>query len=1056
MKRKLLTKVLAVTLGCSLIAGSANPCIALAAEGAHITDSVSALEKENSKLSTEAATEGMVLLENNGVLPMAKSGKIALFGYGAYATKKGGTGSGDVNQRNVVTVWDGLKNAGYTVTTEDYLGKAKADYEKKDSEFVSPTGNRWESYKHEDMSPTDAQIAGSEKTDTAIYVIARNSGEGDDRTIAKGDYYLYDSERITLEKIAKSYGKVIVLLNVGGVIDTKFYDEINGAVPNGLDAMLLMSQGGQNVGTALVQILQGQVNPSGKLSDTWAENYEDYPASSRIGNNDGDALEEDYNEDIYVGYRYFDTFGKTPAYAFGYGMSYTSFDTNVLSVTADKDQVSVKVKVTNTGNTYAGKEVVQVYFSAPDGTLEKPYQELAGYAKTETLKPGESQTMTISYKTTEMSSYSEAAAAYIMEDGNYVIRVGNSSRNTHPAAVLTLGQDVLTEQLSDQFVQDENIKLYTKAGQTSYTYPQEAAEIAAAQRITLDFTGFRAPNSASPYDDESITTYLTAEEAAGYKPVKNETVETVTVDDTAKLIDVYNGELTLEQFVANLDIEQMAHLVNGNSRVTPDEPIIGAQANSVKGAAGETSSLYYDSLGIPNIVLADGPAGIRITQQYTDEATGQDYYQYCTAWPIGTMLAQSFNDELIEKVGEAIGKEMDEYGVTLWLAPGMNIHRDPLCGRNFEYYSEDPFLTGTVGTAATLGVQSNPGIGVTIKHYAANSQEINRNTQNNTLSERAFREIYLKAFEMVVKSAQPMAIMSSYNKNNGTYAADDYNLLTDLPRGEWGFEGLVMTDWGAGGRASVDKMMHAGNDLIMSGGTQDRIINSYNGNPGTNSLGVEDGVIVLGDIQNCTMRILNVIMQSKQFAQMNGLTSVSYTQAHGQDLTTYNAVEKNNVIEADVQAKLDEAERLAEEAKAAKEYAAKLEADAKAAQAEIDAAKALAAQKEKEAADAKKDAQAYKVATKKVKISSLKNNKSKRAALKFKKVANADGYQIQYSVKKNFGGKKSKLTAKTSNSIKKLKKGTTYYVRVRAYKKDSAGKKIYGLWSTAKNVAITK
>jgi len=637
-------------------------------------------------------------------------------------------------------------------------------------------------------------------------------------------------------------------------------------------------------------VLNGEVTPSGKLTDTWAVNYSDYPSSKTFSDNDGNSKQEDYTDDIYVGYRYFDTFNVTPAYEFGYGLSYTTFDTKVESVTADENKVTVKAKVTNTGSKYSGKEVAQVYFSAPSGNLEKPYQEMAAYGKTDLLAPGESQTLTISYKTSEMSSYSEEDAAYVMEKGDYIIRVGNSSRNTHVGAVLTLDSTVKTEQLSNQMKVDKKITTLSNKGVTPYSYADGANEISNAQRIPLDGSKLELidGNNASQYDNEAVTTTTTSSSDEDTTTVN----DSATTSASATLYDVYNKKITMAQFASGLSVEKLADIVEGVGWGGSTAPIVGAQSNSVKGAAGETTGKYYDSDGIPNIVLADGPAGIRITQSYDDN--GQTYYQYCTAWPVGTLLAQTWNPEIVEEVGKHVGEEMTEYGVTLWLAPGMNIHRNPLCGRNFEYYSEDPYITGTMGAAATKGVQSNPGIGVTIKHFATNNQENNRSTENNTVSERALREIYLKGFEMVVKSAQPMAIMSSYNQINGTYSGANYDLLTNIARGEWKFDGLVMTDWFS--NANPIQSMHAGNDLIMPGGSQATLINALTVTTGAAvstttgaAVSTTNNTLLLGDLQKCAMHVLNVIMQSTQFAKMNadkGVKAVSYTEKYN-DLKDY-------------------------------------------------------------------------------------------------------------------------------------------------------------------------
>ncbi|HHV12094.1 MAG TPA: hypothetical protein GXX75_17610 [Clostridiales bacterium] len=905
--KTVLGKSMAVMLAVAMVFNI--PTVSLAANKTHTTLAPAELELSNAALSKTAAEEGMVLLENkNNALPLAKGSSVALFGGGTYATIKGGTGSGDVNQRYAVSVYDGLR-AVYKISSEAWMQNYIRNFEagkaaNTSNDYVTVVRGSFGGsnvYLPKDVLLTaeDMAAAKADGTTTAIYTISIVSGEGADRNIAKGDYYLTDIQRANIELMAASFDKSVVILNVGGIVDTKFFDEISG-----LDGLFLMSQAGMEGGNALARIFTGEVSPSGKLTDTWAENYSDYPASQTIGNNDGDGLNESYSEGIFVGYRYFDTFGIAPAYEFGYGLSYTSFDIKALSITADYNKVTLKAKVTNTGKTYSGKEVVQVYFSAPEGSIEKPYQELAAYAKTDILAPGESQELTVSYNTTEMSSYNTARAAYVMEAGDYIVRVGNSSRNTHVAGVLNVARDILTEQLSSQFVTALAEK--SNYGILPYTYEGERTEINAAPRIYLDFTGFMAPYNASRYDNEEVTTYLNSVSGSAVSvsggaitvtgAAITGTIITVNpVPEGTTLYDVYAGKVTVEEFVASLNATQLANILNGKSGQIGTTTSTGALENSVNGAAGETTGLYYDDLGIPNMVLADGPAGVRITQK---NALGVDsyYYQFCTAWPIGTALAQTWNDELIHQVGTAIGREMVEYGVTLWLAPGMNIHRDPLCGRNFEYYSEDPFLTGSIGTVTTLGLQSNPGVGVTIKHYAGNNQETNRNTVNNTVSERAFREIYLKGFEMVVKGAQPMSVMTSYNKNNGIYAITDYNMVTDLLRGEWGFDGMVMSDWGAGGRADVHEIFHAGNDIVMSGSTQTRIVNSLSGNP-SRAANYTDSIASLGDVQKCAIQILKTIMASSQFAKQyssRGVVALPYSGKYN-NLVQYTAVSKANV-----------------------------------------------------------------------------------------------------------------------------------------------------------------
>ena len=1043
MKNKL-AKLTAVTLAASMVIGSSVTGMAAS------TNQTSEREVRNAQLSKEAAEEGMVLLENeNQALPLSQGSKAALFGTGSYGTIKGGTGSGDVYNRYTISVYDALTST-YNISNMAWWGeylktfeekKAQAAEEKKDNDYVKYTQGRFggaDSFLAIDQALTQSDMdkAKAGGVTTAFYTVSRVSGEGADRTIGKGDYELSEVEYNNIKLIAKNFDKCVVLLNVGGVVDTKFFSEIEG-----VDGLVLMSQAGMEGGNALADILTGKTTPSGKLTDTWAKNYSDYPAATTIGDNDGDNKQEDYKEGIYVGYRYFDTFNITPAYEFGYGKSYTSFDVEPLTVAADENNVSVTVNVTNTGDTYSGKEVVEVYFSAPDGSIEKPYQELAGFAKTDNLAPGESQKLTVTYKTTEMSSYDEAKAAYVMEDGDYIVRVGDSSRITKVAGVLTLDKDVVTEQLSNQLTLDKNWKDLSKTGKTPYSYKDEAAQIKAAARIALPSAKIKTENNASKIDEKKVTTYLTADAAKDYKAAENEVVETVdAVPANTKLIDVYDGKVSMESFVASLDDTQLANLANGISGASTSGDTWGADANSVTGAAGETSQLYFNSLGIPNTVEADGPAGIRVTAETTDK-DGNAVYNYCTAFPIGTLLAQTWNTDLVNRVGKAIGEEMVEIGVTLWLAPGMNIHRDPLCGRNFEYYSEDPALTGYVGSAITAGVQSNKGVGVTIKHYITNNQETNRSAVNTSVSERTLREIYLKGFEMVVKSAQPMAIMSSYNKVNGTYACENFDLLTSVPRGEWGFDGMVMTDWGAGNRAGVDTMMHAGNDLVMPGRTQDRMIAALQGNPvGTTADPNLDKALVRGDIQKCVSRVLTMIMRSSQFGKMNSKVDVKAHTETYDNLVTYSSVKKEEV-------KTTAVKKLEDELKKAQEKADKLEKELGEAN-----QKTQAANKEVEKLQAKLD-----VRTKNIRLKSAKSKKAKQATIRWAKVKNVDGYVVEYSTKANMkSAKKKNVKASTiSLTVKNLKKGKKYYVRVRGYKVID-GQKVYTQYSAKKAVKIKK
>lgn len=674
------------------------------------------------------------------------------------------------------------------------------------------------------------------------------------------------------------------MLNVGGVIDTKFL-----RAQEGIGAILLMSQAGNIGGHALADVLTGKVSPSGHLTTTWAENYEDYPNAKTFSHMNGDIHDEYYEEGIYVGYRYFDTFDVTPAYPFGYGKSYTTFDVKTEEVTADAKQISVKVCVTNTGATYSGKEVVQVYYSAPTGKLEKPYQELAAYAKTKELAPGESEELIITYQVDRMASYDVQRASYVLEAGTYYVRVGVNSRATKVSAAVVLDQETVTEVLSNRLVLDCEMNELSSADVTPYGYAEEEAEKEQACKLDI---------ASTDIETKTVTYEETNAEIAANTSEKKITMQ-----------DVMSGQATLDDLVGQLTIPEMAELCVGTSRgnMGGDTAIIGSSSAVVPGAAGDTTSLMIEDRDIRNLVLADGPAGLRLSKHFKADAEGNvipgtsdapipgmdllmagspkpeipedaiDYYQYCTAIPIATLLAQTWDVDAIKECGDIVGEEMKEFGVTLWLAPGMNIHRNPLCGRNFEYYSEDPLVAGKCAAADTLGVQQHAGVGTTIKHFALNNQEDNRMHTNAHVSERAAREIYLKGFELAVKEAKPMSIMTSYNLINGIHSANNKDLLTAITRNEWGFDGIVMTDWGTTGGMEMNQGMEfkygcssaagcikAGNDLTMPGKQEDvdEIIAS---------VGAKDGDVVcpitLGDLQTCAKRMLNTIMKSSAYME---------------------------------------------------------------------------------------------------------------------------------------------------------------------------------------------
>ena len=841
-------------------------------------------EIDHMNISRELAGECMVLLENDGALPLKETGKIALFGNGVRRTVKGGTGSGDVNSRSIVNVEEGFKNAGFTVTSGSWLDKQGEMLDKSKGEYLewvkaeAKKSSRSEfiiQFDHPYSAPAPVLITEEDckeaDTDVAVYVIARNSGEGSDRYNREGDYLLFAEEKKNLEMVAAHFKKTIVILNIGGVMELSVVK----AIP-GINAILLMGQLGNIGGDALADVVTGKVNPSGKTVDTWAKNYMDYPSSAKFSHN-GSVHDEEYEDGIYVGYRYFDSFGVEPEYCFGFGRSYTDFSLQIDGAEAAGDRVQVRATVQNTGSVYAGKEVVQIYYSAPQGRMDKPYQELAAYHKTSLLKPGESEAMILTFAIKEMASYSEADAAWVLEKGDYVIRVGSSAGNTEVAAVLTLAEEVKTQIGKNLFpldIQLKEIKPDTTVAKTAYEKNSEG--LGRVYHGSIQSSCIKAEHMVYQGKREEY---------------KTDREKKLTVQD------VKNGDCTVEELVAQLTVEEMADMCVGTLRAGEGN-VVGNASYTVPGAAGDTSSILKVSRGIKNMILADGPAGLRLQPHFKTTKEGKllpggsvmgdsfepfdpdinedevdNYYQYCTAIPIGWSLAQSWNTELAEWAGDMIGAEMEQFGVDLWLAPAMNIHRNPLCGRNFEYYSEDPLVSGKIAAAITIGVQKHKGKGTTIKHFAVNNQEDNRYFVNAHVSERALREIYLKGFEIAVKESQPLSIMTSYNLLNGIHTANSYDLLQAMARDEWGFDGTVMTDWFTSqdmpeitGKfqprypiSSSVGCIYAGNDIQMPGCRKnvDDIVEAV-------KTGREmDGFrITLADLQFNTANIIRVVLKT--------------------------------------------------------------------------------------------------------------------------------------------------------------------------------------------------
>ena len=779
------------------------------------SNEVRTYEKEHRNVARMAAAEGFVLLKNeNHLLPIDSGEKIALYGPGAGKTIKGGTGSGDVNERYSVSIYQGLKDTGYIITTEDWIENYEKEFNEKRLKWKDKIWKKveeeklslFDTYASEAFSYPTGEMPKKTDGDTAIYVLSRVAGEGCDRNDIKGDYYLTEEENKFLKELSGLYENIVLVINTGGPVDLTYLEEFKN-----IRSVIQMSQGGCEGGAALADVISGKVNFSGKLTDTWACRYGDYPNSSTFSHNNGNVDKELYEEGIFVGYRYFDSFGKKVRYGFGYGLSYTEFKIETIGMKhydlgTDHAEIGLDLAVTNTGER-AGKEVVQVYVSCPQGKLGKEYRRLVGFEKTKELAPGERQQFEIRIPLHALASYMESEPGWVMEQGLYGIFVGNSLESSVFSAWIKMQDDFV-------MVRTEHI-CGLKQQLTELKAPTEEIERRREQWMG-DLEG-------------KPSVILGSKDMVGRTMVYGTEYEKIS--QKAK------------DFVDTLSREQLIRLATGDPSQVQGSGNLGASGFSVPGAAAQTSGCAKEQ-GLSDYVLADGPAGLRLQQSYFvkdgkivpepfeksieggflckdyKEPEGEKYYQYCTAFPVGTLLAQTWDRELVKAVGKAAGEEMAEFHVTLWLAPGMNIHRNPLCGRNFEYFSEDPVLSGEMAAAVTLGVQSISGCGTTIKHFACNNQEDNRIHSDSVVSERTLREIYLKGFEIAVKKSQPMAMMTSYNLINGVHAANNFDLCTKVARNEWDFKGLIMTDWATthnGPDCTASGCMRAGNDIVMPG-----------------------------------------------------------------------------------------------------------------------------------------------------------------------------------------------------------------------------------------------
>ena len=777
-----------------------QPCLPLGEDGRRVTASV-----RHQAIAYDAAAEGMVLLKNtDGALPLNTGERVALFGKATIEYIKGGGGSGDVYCPYIRNIYDGFrakekegKVAVYMPLIDFYKAYVEAQSKKIPTqaeinavwdvvnamEFCQKrddmTYDTFHSMHVEEAEVPDELIAdAAANADTAIVTFSRFSAEGTDRRPVGGDYYLSALEKSLLQKLTSSFRKVIVVQNTGAVMDCE--DIAGNARVQGL---LLCWQAGMEGGAAVADILCGDVNPSGKLPDTIVKSYDVCPSKD-------DFVESmqyvPYSEDIYVGYRYYATIpGKADGvrYPFGFGLSYTTFSLDGAICGESGGKITAAVQVTNTGG-MAGKEVVQLYYAAPQGKLGKPARVLAAFAKTRLLHPGERQTLALTFDTADMASYDDLGkirkAAYILEKGEYSFYIGTSFADAQRLPfVYTVAEDTVTAQ-----------------------YTTRCQPFKLEKRLLADGTYEPLPTG------DEVHTYT--------DPTDVRYSHTETQIPFAKV----GEEITLDAFVDQMTVDELKELVAGHAPT---------------GVANTGCFGGIPRLGIPAVPTADGPAGLRL-----DTETGI----LTTAFPCATLLAATWNEDVCFAVGAAAAAEVRENNLGVWLAPALNIHRNTLCGRNFEYLSEDPLLAGTLAAAEIRGIQSQK-VAVSMKHFACNNKEVNRYASDSRLSERALREIYLKGFEIAVKQAQPWTIMSSYNLINGLHTSENYELLTGILRDEWGYRGMVITDWGAQSKPSVE--LRAGNDLKMPVGYPDEL-----------QAALDKGEITTAHLKLCAMRILEM------------------------------------------------------------------------------------------------------------------------------------------------------------------------------------------------------
>lgn len=744
----------------------------------------------------------MILLRNEKhTLPLSVKAPTALFGRNQIDTFKGGGGAADLWAVPVIPFAQGMEEVGniYTPLLKKYRAYAEAN---RDNTRNKIHGHYIWSLAEIPLTEREVSEAAA-ACETAVIFIGRFAAEGFDIKDAAGEYRITEAEETMLALVTGHFRRTVLVLNLPGLLDLSFLDRYD------VDAILQAFMPGMEAGRALADVLYGKVTPCGKLPDSWAKTAAEYPTNKQFGT---DRIV--YEEGLYMGYRYFDTFQKEVVYPFGYGLSYTNFAWECVSTGIDHGRVTLEICVTNVGEC-SGREIVQCYLAVPDGELEQPSQILCGFEKTALLAPGEQETLTIQVNLPDFASYSEKRAAYILEKGTYVLRTGSHSRNTDPVCAVFLEETIACRQVVNRMVPRTVVMLLSKDDRNTGDHGEDAAHYSCAEGDVLpvlvpDFSQLltsRDQSACEGAESEATGTSL------------NQSIGAAAALAHCSFADVLAGDSTPQELAARLSDEELAMLLTGDGTrkrkeagIVPDRPL----------AVGEGSHTHpVPTLGIPASTMQDGPAGVRASSfanpvPPAEELHGAD----SVAYPCATLLAATWDRRLVQEIGQAITMDLEYYGFNGLCAPGVNLHRNPRCGRNFEYFSEDPYLSSQMAVSMINGIQKNPdgsstGYYAVLKHFACNESEDMRLESDSILTERCARELYLRAFEDVIRQAEPLAIMTSYNKINGVYAAAYSDLLDGILRGEWNYTGWVMTDWDV--YADPVSCLKAGVDTIMPG-----------------------------------------------------------------------------------------------------------------------------------------------------------------------------------------------------------------------------------------------